>query len=77
MLQRSVAKTGHRSSEPGSLKNELRRSSKFEVSWVVQLLKHFYMLPKRSSLGRAALELKATPKLNFLRTGLRSQSYDF
>jgi hypothetical protein len=34
-------------SEAGSYKNELRRNSKFELSWVVQLLKHFYILRKR------------------------------
>jgi hypothetical protein len=31
------------------------RSSKFELRWVVQLLKLFYIFRKRASLGRAAL----------------------
>jgi hypothetical protein len=44
--------------------------SKFELSWVVKLLKHFfYILRKRGSLGRAALELRPTPQLIFRRTG--------
>jgi hypothetical protein len=51
---------------------ESRRLFKFEISWVVQLLKHFfYILLKRASLGRVASQL------NLIRTGLWSQSYDF
>jgi hypothetical protein len=47
------------------LKNiEFRRSSRIELSLVVLLLKHFYIFCKRASLGRAALELRATPQLN-------------
>jgi hypothetical protein len=42
--------------EAGSLDNELKRGSKFELSWAVQFLKH--ILRKRTSLDRAALELQ-------------------
>jgi hypothetical protein len=57
---------------PDSLKNELRRSFtyiyKFELSWVAQLLKHFYILCKLASLGRAAQYLN-----NFLKYAPASQ----
>jgi hypothetical protein len=67
-------------------KVEPKRSSKFKLSWVVQLLKTFFLiLRKRASLaGRAALELRATilnffifPELKFLRTGYRGQLSEF
>jgi hypothetical protein len=45
------------------LKNGL---CKFELSWIVQMLKHFFrVLSKRTSLGRDVLELRATPQLIF------------
>jgi hypothetical protein len=48
---------GTKPPEAGSLKIELKRSFKFELSLVVQLLKHFYTFGKQASLGRAAIEL--------------------
>jgi hypothetical protein len=36
------------SSEPGSWKIELRRTSEFELSWVVQLVNHFLHLAQTS-----------------------------
>jgi hypothetical protein len=57
-------------------KNYMKRSSKFELSWIVQLMKKNYILHKWASLGRAALELRATPQLLFLRSGPMSQCYD-
>jgi hypothetical protein len=43
------------------LKNEMKRSSKFELSWVVQLLKHAYYR-SGTSVGKDVVEFSSLKK---------------
>jgi hypothetical protein len=54
------------------LKKSLRRSTEFELSWAVYLLKILFTfyVSELDQVCRAALELRATPQLNFIRTSL-------